>query len=57
MHNIPSPLDHLAAFVMVFGLGVLAACLWQASLRLRKRSACTDSMAPTAPVPAHCPAL
>lgn len=34
MHDIPSPLDHLAAFILVFALGVLATYLWNMSLRL-----------------------
>ena len=34
MHDIPSPLDHLAAFILVFALGALATYLWNMSLRL-----------------------
>lgn len=42
MQDVPSPLDHLAAFVLVFGLGVLSACLWNASLCLLKAPARRD---------------
>lgn len=34
MNDIPSPLDHLAAFVLVFGLGVL--CAWICSTSLQR---------------------
>jgi hypothetical protein len=47
MHDIPSPLDHLAAFVLVFGLGALSACLWNASLCLLKAPVCRDTVEPS----------
>lgn len=47
MQDVPSPLDHLAAFVLVFGLGALSACLWNASLCMLK--AAPDTFPPRHP--------
>lgn len=46
MQDVPSPLDHLTAFVLVFALGAISAYLWNASL-------CMLRAAPDASPPAR----